>query len=123
MADIIFDSHRKVIFPTKYHGDVSLSEKKWSIICLQPERRYYKYNGDKIPTTLINPDYVRHHKSNPNQFLYYKAFDCYKITETAEIPLKSGFCCVIIDMSTARVCTVMPTRKIKKGVEFKLPRT
>lgn len=86
MADIIFDSNRRVIFPTKYHGDVSLSQKKWSIICLQLERRYYKYNGDKIPTTLINPDYVRHHKSNPNQFLYYKAFDCYKITETAEIP-------------------------------------
>lgn len=119
MADISFGSKGRVQFPTKYHGEVSLSERKWSLICSQPERRYYKYNGDKIPTTLINPDLVRHHKVFRRQFLYYKKFDRYKITETSEIPLRSGFCCVIIDASTKRICTVFPTRKIKKGREFK----
>lgn len=123
MADIIFGAGGIARFPTKYHGEVTLSEMKWGIICSQPERRYYKHNGEKIPTTLINPDYVRHHKSNPHQVLYYKQFDRYRITETAEIPLRSGFCCVILDTSTARVCTVMPTRKLKKGKEFNLPRT
>ena len=119
MADISFDSKGRAQFPTKYHGEVSLSDKKWAAICSQPERRYYKYNGEKIPTTLINPNYVRHHRVIPDQFLYYKKFDRYKVTETAEIPLRSGFCCVIIDTSTGRVCTVYPTRRIKKGKEFK----
>ena len=96
MADLSFDSKGLAVFTAKYHGEVTLSKKKWVIVCSQPERRYYKYNGEKIPTTLINPDYVRHHKLNPSQFLYYKKFERYRVTETVEVPLRSGFCCVIL---------------------------
>jgi hypothetical protein len=74
MPDIEFGKDGKCVFPTKYHGEVTLSKTKWDIICSEPERHYYRFNGEKIATTLINPDIVRHHKAERNQVLYYKKF-------------------------------------------------
>ena len=74
MPDIEFGDDGKCLFPTKYHGGVTLSKAKWEIICGEPERDYYRFNGEKIATTLINPDSVRHHRHEKNQFFYYKKF-------------------------------------------------
>jgi len=57
---------------TRHHGEVTLSKAKWDTICGKPERYYYRFNGDKVATTLIAPDLVRHHASIGTQFLYYK---------------------------------------------------
>ena len=70
MSVLIFNKDGRAYFSTKYHNQVSISKKKWFEICKEPERYYYKENGDKLATTLINPDYVRHHNSVPSQFLY-----------------------------------------------------
>jgi hypothetical protein len=72
VPDIAFGDDGLVVFPTKHHGNVILSKIKWAIICNEPERHYYRYNGEKIATTLINPDQIRHHKHNENQLFYYK---------------------------------------------------
>jgi hypothetical protein len=121
MSDIVFGPNDIIKFPTRYHGEVTLSKWKWDLICAQPERIYYRYNGEKVPTTLMIPDYVRHHPEEPNQFLYYKQFDHYKVDQITEISLKTGFCCVIIDVSKARVCTIYPRRSLKIGKDFRPP--
>ena len=64
------------------HGEVTLSKGKWEIICSAPERAYYRFNGEKIATTLINPDSVRCHRYEKNQFFYYKRFLKLMINET-----------------------------------------
>ena len=74
VPDITFGTDGKCSFPTKYHGNVTLSKAKWDIICGAPERFYYTFNGEKVSTTLINPDKVRHHSKEANQFFYYKRF-------------------------------------------------
>ena len=119
MPDIIFDSTGRVWFPTKYSGEVSLSEEKWNKICSQPERYYYRHNGEKIATTLINPDYVRHHKTEETQLIYYKKFDAVKIAEEITGPVPCKFFAVIIDTDTGRVCTVYPVKAPKEGKEYK----
>lgn len=119
MADIIFGSDGHVTFPTKYHGDVTLSKAKWAKICSQPERLYYKYNGDKVSTTLIAPDYVRYNRTIPTQFMYYKAFDTFQISDTVDTTFPCKFMTVIIDTQTERVCTVYPVAKPKLGKEYK----
>jgi len=118
MADISFGSKNKVTFPTRFHGDVILSQATWHHICAKPERNYYKYNGDMIPTTLINPDYVRHHSKKATQFLYYKAFARFKIAENIEGPMPCKLMTVVIDTATQRICTVYPTDKMKLGKAF-----
>jgi hypothetical protein len=72
VPDINFGKDGKAIFPTKYHGEVTLSKTKWDIICNEPERHYYRFNGEKIATTLVNPDSVRRHQHEQRQFFYYK---------------------------------------------------
>lgn len=115
MADISFGSDGKAIFPTKHHGEVSLSQGKWDQICSQPERFYYRHNGEKIPTALIAPDHVRHHKNIADQFIYYKKFDSFKIADNVEGPMLCKLMAVVIDTATQRVCTVYPTDKPKVG--------
>ena len=66
MPEIEFTDAGKCVFLTKYHGIVTLSQAKWEIICGEPERRYYRFNGEKIATTLINPDIVRYHRHEKN---------------------------------------------------------
>lgn len=120
MPDITFGRDGKVVFPTKYHGEVTLSEKKWGIICGEPERTYYRFNGDKIATTLINPDHVRRSQSYPKQFLYYKRFASIMIDSSNEIRNANGiWFTAIIDEETQRLCTVYPVEKPKVGKEFK----
>ena len=119
MADIAFGPGARARFPTKYHGEITLSKAKWGIICGQPERFYYRLNGEKVATTLINPDFVRHHRTQAHQAFYYKSFDTCKISDTLEAPVRCKFWAVIIDTLTQRVCTVYPTDKPKPGREFK----
>lgn len=115
MADIVFDSDCRITFPSKYHGDVSLSRAKWNQICSEPERFYYRHNGEKVATTLVNPDFVRHHKTIASQLIYYKRFDSFKIAERVEGPMPCKLMAVVIDTATQRVCTVYPTDKPKAG--------
>ena len=90
MADIVFGSDGKASFPTKWHGDVTLSRGKWEEICREPERHYYRHNGEKIATALINPDLVRHHEKKLSQLLYYKAFYTIKLNESSNLGSTSG---------------------------------
>ena len=120
MADISFDPNGRATFPTKHHGEVFLSQKKWDEICAEPERFFYRFNGEKVPTTLINPDFVRQHGKIPSQFIYYKRFDKFKVAENVEGPMPCKLMAVVIDIATQRVCTVYPTDKPKPGGrEFK----
>lgn len=96
-------------------GDVSLSQAKWNQICSEPERFYYRHNGEKVATTLVNPDFVRHHKTIATQLIYYKRFDSFKIAERVEGPMPCKLMAVVIDTATQRVCTVYPTDKPKAG--------
>jgi len=120
VPEITFGKDGKAVFPTKYHGNVTLSKGKWEIICAEPERSYYKFNGEKIATTLINPDSVRHHRFAPTQYFYYKRFLRMSLSETVETGLFFGvYFAVIIDENTARICTVYPVHTPKAGKEFK----
>lgn len=119
MPDISFGSDGKVTFPTKYHGEVTLSKDKWDTICNRPERYYYRLNGEKIPTTLVTPDLVRHHRDIETQFFYYKKFDKFTIVENVEGPVPFKFMTVIIDTATQRICTIYPVEKPKSGKEYK----
>lgn len=119
MPDIVFGPTGTATFPTKYHGEVTLSARKWDDICGKPERLYYRHNGDKVATTLITPDYVRYHKHEKGQFLYYKRFETFNLTEGTKIELGIKFMAVIIDTDTSRVCTSYPLLQPKPGREFK----
>jgi hypothetical protein len=122
MPDIAFDSSGHARFPTKYHGEVVLSKNKWDKVCQAPERWYYHNNGEKVATTLINPDYVRSHATYPNQFLYYKAFTSFTIRDGVEVSTGNPYppyFAVVIDISTKKVCTVYPTEKPKLGKEYR----
>ena len=79
MPDISFGKNNRADFPTKHHGQVSISKKKWDETCQEPERFYYKENAEKVATTLVNPDYVRHSHNHTNQLIYYKNFESIKI--------------------------------------------
>jgi hypothetical protein len=118
---IIFDKDGFARFQTKHHGEVTLSKWKWDIICGEPERFYYRLNSEKVATTLINPDHVRHHRHIPSQFLYYKAYPQFVLTEGILIPTGTNFpayFAVVIDTATSKVCTVYPVAKPKSGKEF-----
>jgi len=115
LADLSFRPDGKAVFPTKYHGEVTLSRNKWDEICGQPERFFYRHNGEKVPTTLVVPDSVRHHGKIASQFIYYKRFDTFKIGEGIEGPMSCKFMAVVIDTATQRICTVYPTDKPKVG--------
>lgn len=120
MPDITFGPLGKAIFPTKYHGDVTLSQGKWNTICNAPERSYYPLNGEKIATTLILPDTVRHHKREIYQFLYYKQFSHILIQPGIGVaPANGVYFAVVIDSSSKRICTVFPVNNPKPGEEFK----
>ena len=119
MADIAFGPNGRAYFPTKYHGEVSLSKKKWKIICGEPERFYYRYNAEKVATTLINPDLVRYHRLIKDQFIYYKKFDLYKLDEQSEGPVMCKYFAAIMDQGTKRICTVYPLVRPKEGKEYK----
>lgn len=120
MSDLIFGEEDLARFPTKYHGEITLSKAKWATICSQPERSYYKFNGQKIATTLINPDEVRRHRFEPRQFLYYKRFSTLKLEEAVEKHFPSGiYFCVVVDESTSKICTVYPVEEPKPGKQFR----
>ena len=118
MSDIAFVCG-SVTFPTKFHGEVTLSERKWNDICAKPERQYYRYNGDKVATTLVTPDYVRQHRLEKSQFLYYKQFETFKLSEGTGVSLRAKFMAVVLDTTTQRVCTVYPVDKPKSGKEYR----
>lgn len=120
MPDIVFDPTGYARFATRHHGEVTLSKTKWDKVCAEPERTYYRFNGDKIGTTLINPDAVRLSALYQNQFNYYKRFHNVHLSEQVEVPTVPGgfpfpFFCVIIDASTKRVCTTYPVAVPKPG--------
>lgn len=117
MPDLNFDKNGRAQFPTKYHGSVSISKAKWDEICQEPERYFYRENGEKIATTLINPEYVRHSGSHPGQFLYYKKFDVLRVGGK-DIGSRVPYWAVVIDESTKKVCTSYPLPKPKKGKEY-----
>jgi hypothetical protein len=120
VPNVTFGPDDKSVFPTKYHGDVTLSKVKWDLICSAAERGYYPFNGEKVATTLINPDIVRYHKKEANQFLYYKKFSNIIIAPgVSATPADGVYFAVIIDDSTKRICTVYPVPKPKEGKEFK----
>lgn len=119
LADINFPPAGKVQFPSKYHRIVTLSKWKWNLITSKPERSYYRENGEKVATTLINPDIVRHHRTEPNQFIYYKFFTMILLNGVAVKPPGGVFFAVILDVNTSRICTVYPVRKPKPGKTFK----
>ena len=102
MPDISFGPNGTVTFPTKYHGEVTLSARKWDDICGKPERQYYRHNGDKVATTLITPDYIRHHRHEKSQFLYYKRFETFNLSEGTKIALGMKFMAVTSDTDTNR---------------------
>jgi hypothetical protein len=72
VPDLSFDSDGRVRFTTRHHGKVSLSRKKWDLICSQPERYFYRLNGEKVAATLMAPDFVRFQESEPSKLFYYK---------------------------------------------------
>ena len=120
MPNITFDADGKTSFPTKYHGEVTLSKTKWDIICAAPERLHYKFNGEKIATTLINPDSVRRHKTEASQFFYYKRFSSITLDGVVAVTRPSGvYFAVVIDDGTKRICTVYPVDTPKPGKEYK----
>ena len=119
MPDITFGKDGRAVFPTRYHGDVALSQGKWDTICSQPERLHYRLNGEKIATTLINPDSVRIHQHEPHQFFYYKRFTKLSINDGVDITYQSGvYFAVVIDANTGRICTVFPVETPKLGKLF-----
>src|SRR5258708_38906694 len=104
MPNITFDANGRAVYPTRYHGEVTLSKDKWEIICAAPERLYYKFNGEKIATTLINPDSVRRHKTEPSQFFYYKRFSNITLDGVLAVNPPSGvYFAVVIDDGTKRI--------------------
>lgn len=122
MSDISFDARGFARFATRYHGEVTLSKAKWDKICSEPERTYYRSNGDKIGTTLVNPDIVRFSNRYSNQFHYYKKYESMKLNDAVEVPTGTfpfPYFCVILDDITKRVCTSYPVRIPKPGKEFK----
>jgi hypothetical protein len=123
VPDIVFGTDGKVVFPTKHHGEVTLSEPKWGTICCAPERRYYRLNGEKIATTLINPDCIRLHRQNKDQVIYYKKFVPLIHVMGGPIRLnREVYFAVIIDGGTKRVCTVYPVEQPKPGKLFVPPK-
>ena len=120
MGSLLFDKEGFAKLPTKHHGDITLSKWKWDEICREPERTWYRFNEEKIATTLIVPDEVKHNSKYAGQIIYYKAFDSYKIFENVEVPAQQQFryFCIVIDPEREKVCTVMPRDKPKKGQEF-----
>jgi hypothetical protein len=122
MPDIIFGKDGKASFPTKHHGDVTLSQAKWSTICAEPERHYYPFNGDKVATTLVNPDEIRHHSKEASQLFYYKKFATINLNQTGTFTPANGIhFAVVIDVSTKRICTVFPVYQPKPGNRFNPP--
>ena len=79
MPDLTFDKTNRCYFPTKYHGEVSISKAKWDEICQEPERFYYRENAEMIATALVNPEHVRYSKNYQNQFVYYKKFEMIRL--------------------------------------------
>jgi hypothetical protein len=124
VPEIVFGRDGKAVFPTKYHGEVTLSEAKWNLICSAPERHYYRLNGEKIATTLINPESVRIHRHNNEQFFYYKNFAYLILHNDVAVKLnREVYFAVIIDTSTRRICTVYPVERPKPGKLFVPTRT
>lgn len=124
MANIAFGTDGKADFPTKYHGYVTLSSTKWAIICGKPERSFYQFNGEKIATTLISPDQVRHHAKEPTQLFYYKRFTSLQLSAGVETPCPQGvWYAVIIDTATGRICTVYPVPTPKPGKAYVPPKS
>jgi len=123
MPDIEFGNDGRCVFPTKYHGDLTLSKTKWDIICSEPERHYYRFNGEKIATTLINPDIVRRHKREKNQILYYKKFLRLCSDRGIELSYYPGiFFAVVVDSATSKICTIYPVEQPKTGKLFVPPK-
>lgn len=120
MADIEFDDDGKVHFLTKHHGTVVLTRANWeNHICGKPERWYYRLNGDKVATTLISPDVIRHHRSNGDQLFYYKSFPKWQLVEGVIGPALMMVMTVVIDTEFQRVCTAYPVQQPKPGKEYK----
>lgn len=118
MPDIVFNTNGRANFPTKYHGDVSLSRAKWDTICERPERSHYRHNGEKIGTTLVNPDHIREHRTEDHQMIYYKYFPEIRLNEYIAVP-RGQYFAVIIDCCLSRVCTAYPVDKPKPGKDYK----
>ena len=117
MPDLAFGKDNRSYFPTKYHGEVSVSKAKWDEVCQEPERFYYRENAEKIATALVNPEHVRHSKNYPNQFMYYKKFEMVRIGGK-EVISRAPYWAIVIDVSTRKICTLYPTPRVKSGKEY-----
>lgn len=118
MPDIVFDAQGFLIIRTELHGEVRFSKEKWDKICGEPERWYYRFNGEKVGTTLVNPDLVRQHQHISSQYLYYKAYSTFVLAPNVTVNTGRNFppyFAVVIDTNTGRVCTVYPVPKPKPG--------
>ncbi len=121
MPDISFPSNGRAVFSTKHHGDFTLSKKVWDEKCSYPERSYFRYNGEKIGTILINPDCIYVSDKHPNQLKYYKEFDRIALSDKITVPTNkhNKMWAVIVDEATRYVCTIYPTEKPRSGKEYK----
>lgn len=114
-----FDDSGNAYFQSRYDGKIRFSKDTWEKhILVRPERGHFRFNAEKIPTTLVNPDYVRESlRDGPDVHLYYKAFPSWKLSETVEIPSSNSIRFMVVVVSTVKklVLTIYLTGRIKAG--------
>ena len=114
-----FNDSGSVYFQTRHDGKIRFSRDTWEKhILIRPERGHFRFNAEKIPTTLVNPDYVRESlRDGPEVHLYYKAFPTWKLSETVEISSSASMRFMVIVVSTVKklILTSYLTGRIKTG--------
>jgi len=119
VPDITFGTDGKCSFPTKYHGNVTLSKAKWDIICGAPEKvLLYLQWGKKFPprsSTRTRSDITRR---KPINFSITSASLLSVSPRSCFSSANGTFFAVVIDALSNRVCTVYPVPKPKPGNIF-----
>ena len=114
-----FDESGSVHFQSRHDGKVRLWQATWEKhILARPERGHFRFNAEKVPTTLVNPDYVRESlRDGPEVHLYYKDFPSWKLSEMVEIPSSSSMRYMVVVVSTVKklILTTYLTGRIKSG--------
>ena len=113
-----FDDSGSVYFQSRHDGKIRLLTDTWEKhILARPERGHFRYNAEKIPTTLVNPDYVRESlRDGPDVHLYYKAFPSWKLSEAIEIPSSNSMRFMVVVVIPLKIdLTTYLTGKIKTG--------
>ena len=114
-----FDNDGSVYFQSRHDGKIRFFRDTWEQhILVRPERGHFRFNAEKIPTTLVNPDYVRESlRDGPDGHLYYKAFPTWKLSEGLEIPSSDSMRFMVVIVSTVKklILTTYLTGRIKAG--------